>query len=72
MSRHASIKANPVDKVIQELDAQQIYLRAKSRRVISEEAPEAYKDIDEVVEISHQSGIARRVARMRPLGVVKG
>ena len=34
--------------------------------------PEAYKDVDEVVEVVHRAGLARKVARMRPLGVVKG
>ncbi|HWR84297.1 MAG TPA: RtcB family protein [Candidatus Deferrimicrobium sp.] len=72
LSRHAAIRQHPADKVEAELKQRGIYLRAKSRRVISEEAPDAYKDIDEVVEISHRSGIARKVARMRPIGVVKG
>lgn len=72
MSRHAAIRQQPADKVVAGLEKQGIYLRAKSRRVIAEEAPEAYKDIDEVVEISHRSGIVRKVARMRPMGVVKG
>ena len=72
LSRHASIKQNPADKIIAELEGKGIYLQAKSRRVISEEAPQAYKDIDEVVEISHRSGIAKKVARLRPVGVVKG
>jgi tRNA-splicing ligase RtcB len=72
MSRHAAIKQNPASEVVKQLSDRQIYLRAKSRRVISEEAPGAYKNIDEVVEISHLSGIATKVARMRPVGVVKG
>ncbi len=72
MSRTAARKRQPADKVVAGLESQGIYLRAKSRRVIAEEAPEAYKDIDEVVEISHKSGLARKVARMRPVGVVKG
>ncbi|MGD8922553.1 MAG: RtcB family protein [Candidatus Zixiibacteriota bacterium] len=72
LSRHAAIRQHPVESVIKELSDQHIYLRAKSRRVISEEAPGAYKNIDEVVDISDQSGIAHKVARMRPIGVVKG
>jgi len=72
MSRTAARKQQTADKVVAGLENQGIYLRAKSRRVIAEEAPEAYKDIDKVVEISHRSGIVRRVARMRPVGVVKG
>ncbi|MFH1373059.1 MAG: RtcB family protein [bacterium] len=72
MSRTAARKNLPTDKVVAGLESQGIYLRAKSHRLIAEEAPEAYKDIDKVVEISHQSGIARKVARMRPMGVMKG
>lgn len=72
MSRTAARKQQPAEKVVAGLQSQGIYLRAKSHRVIAEEAPEAYKDIDEVVEISHKSGLAHKVARMRPKGVVKG
>ena len=41
-------------------------------RGLAEEAPFAYKDIDEVVRTCEQAGLARRVARLRPIGVVKG
>ena len=40
--------------------------------LLAEEAPGAYKDVSQVVEVCHQAGLARKVARMRPLGVVKG
>jgi len=40
--------------------------------VIAEEAPDAYKDIDRVVDITHRAGIARKVVRLVPIGVVKG
>ena len=72
LSRHASIKRHNAKQIFSDLNNKGIYLRAKSKRVVAEEAPGAYKDIDNVVEISHQSGIARKVARMSPLGVVKG
>lgn len=72
MSRHAAIKRHPADKVERQLKESGIYLRAKNRRLISEEAPGAYKDIDNVVDVSHKSGLARKVVRLRPLGVVKG
>ncbi|MBR9678357.1 MAG: RtcB family protein [Nanoarchaeota archaeon] len=49
-----------------------IYLRAASWKVVSEEAPGSYKDLDEVVRVSHEIGIAHRVAGLRPLGVMKG
>ncbi len=72
MSRHASVKQHRADDVVRQLEEGGIYLRAKSRRVVAEEAPGAYKNIDEVVEISHNAGIALKVARLRPVGVVKG
>jgi len=49
-----------------------IEVRAASYATIAEEIPEAYKDVAEVVEVLHQAGIARKVARLKPLGVLKG
>lgn len=72
MSRHAARRKLPVADVLQMLDDKGIHLQAKTRRLISEEAPGAYKDVEQVVEITHRAGLARKVARLRPLGVVKG
>jgi tRNA-splicing ligase RtcB len=72
MSRHAAVKQFPVDKVIAAMRERGVYLKAASKRGISEEAPGVYKNVDEVVEITHRAGIARKVARLRPIGVVKG
>jgi tRNA-splicing ligase RtcB len=72
MSRHAAMKQFRADQVRAKLLEQGIYVRAASRSGIAEEAPGVYKDIDDVVEVSHSSGIARKVARFRPMGVVKG
>ncbi len=47
-------------------------MRAPSARGLAEEAPEAYKDVDRVVEIVERAGLAARVVRLRPVGVVKG
>jgi tRNA-splicing ligase RtcB len=47
-------------------------IRAATWRVIAEEAPEVYKDVDEVVKVCQEAGIARIVAKLRPIGVVKG
>ena len=47
-------------------------MRGPSRHGITEEAPEAYKDVDAVVRVVEGAGLARRVARLCPLGVVKG
>jgi tRNA-splicing ligase RtcB (3'-phosphate/5'-hydroxy nucleic acid ligase) len=46
--------------------------RATSRRGLDEEQPDAYKDVDRVVDVVHRAGLALRVARLRPLGVIKG
>ena len=72
LSRRQATKQFPVQQVREKMERRGIYLKAASRRGISEEAPGAYKNIDEVVEIAHNSGIARKVVRLRPLGVVKG
>lgn len=72
LSRHAAMKAHPSEKVMATMRERGVYLRAKSRKGISEEAPGAYKNIDDVVEISHNAGIVRKIVRLRPIGVVKG
>lgn len=72
LSRHAARKLHPSNQVFAAMKEKGIYLQAKTRNLISEEAPEAYKDIDEVVEISHQAGIVKKIARLKPVGVVKG
>ena len=72
MSRHAAIKATKGRAIERELGDRGIVVRSRGRQTLHEEASEAYKDIDKVVEIVHQAGISRKVARMRPLGVVKG
>jgi tRNA-splicing ligase RtcB len=56
----------------QELEAQGIVVRAGSMRGLAEEAPVAYKDVSRVVEVVHGSGVARKVARLHPLAVIKG
>jgi tRNA-splicing ligase RtcB len=54
------------------LEDRGIIVRAASISVVGEEAPGAYKDVDRVVEVSHQLGIATKVARLVPIGVAKG
>ena len=49
-----------------------ILVRAETRDGISEEIPEAYKDVDAVINVVHNAGLAKRVARLRPIGVIKG
>jgi tRNA-splicing ligase RtcB len=72
LSRHAAKRAARPRDVARELAAAGILVRAASRATIDEEMPEAYKDVAGVVEVVHGAGIGRKVARLRPLAVVKG
>ncbi len=72
MSRHQAIREIPASKTIGELDRKHIEIRVRSRKLISEEAMEAYKNVDDVVSSIEGAGISRIVARMVPLGVAKG
>ena len=73
MGRKAAARKFDSKRLLKDLwQKQRVYVRARSPRVVSEEAPGAYKDVSQVVEVCHQAGLARKVARMRPLGVVKG
>jgi tRNA-splicing ligase RtcB len=72
MSRAAARKKIHGGTLRQELEAQGIRVRAGSMAGLAEEAPEAYKDIDAVIKVVHGAGLARKVARLRPLAVMKG
>ncbi|MBD3258148.1 RNA-splicing ligase RtcB [candidate division GN15 bacterium] len=72
MSRRAATKRFKANEVQERMTAAGIYLRAASKRGISEEAPGVYKSVDDVIEVAHNSGIAKKVVRLRPIGVVKG
>ena len=72
MSRHAAIKRMAGKDVQEELAARGIVVKAKGRDTLSEEASYAYKDVADVVETCAGADISRLVAKMRPLGVVKG
>ncbi len=72
MSREAAKKRISLMKLKKELAEKNIHYRASSIRELLEEAPEAYKDINEVVEVVSQVGIAAKVAQLKPLAVVKG
>ena len=72
MSRTAARKMIRGRELLEKLREKGIMVRAKSLRVLGEEAPQAYKDVSAVVEVVHRAGLARKVARMRPLGVIKG
>ncbi|HDQ45748.1 MAG TPA: RtcB family protein [bacterium] len=72
MSRHAAIRATQGRALARELEDRGITVRSHGKRTLAEEAPEAYKNIHHVVGIVQQAGLSRKVARMRPVGVVKG
>ena len=72
MSRRAAIRSTKGRPLQRELEDKGIFVRSRGRTTLQEEAPEAYKDVDEVVKSAHGAGISRRVARMKPLGVMKG
>ncbi|ABL88386.1 protein of unknown function UPF0027 [Pyrobaculum islandicum DSM 4184] len=72
LSREAAIRMYPPHKVQEEMTKRGIIVRSAETEVISEEAPWAYKDVDRVVESTHQVGFAKKVVRQRPIGVVKG
>jgi tRNA-splicing ligase RtcB len=72
MSRTASVKEAAGRRIDKELEARGVIARAQSRRGLAEEQPKAYKNVDEVVDVVHRAGLSRKVARMRPIGVIKG
>lgn len=72
MSRHQAKKAARGRSIIQELEDQGIVVMAAGRGTVAEEMPEAYKDVADVVDVVHRAGISRKVAQLRPMGVVKG
>jgi tRNA-splicing ligase RtcB (3'-phosphate/5'-hydroxy nucleic acid ligase) len=72
MSRHAALKQWNGRKLIDDLAAAGIVIRSPSPRGVAEEAPGAYKDVEAVVAAAERAGLARRVARLRPLICVKG
>ena len=72
LSRTVARAAAPGSEVRLALEQQGIVVRCASARGLAEEAPEAYKDVERVVEVVHLAGLARKVARLRPMGVIKG
>jgi tRNA-splicing ligase RtcB len=72
MSRHEALRRFRGEKIRDELASKGIELQSTSWKGVAEEASEAYKDVDEVVEVSHKLGIGRLVAKVVPLGVMKG
>ncbi len=71
-SRTAATKSINIDTLLKQLESKGIIVKASGRGTIVEEAPEAYKDVNDVVNVVHNAGISKRVCRMRPIGVIKG
>jgi tRNA-splicing ligase RtcB (3'-phosphate/5'-hydroxy nucleic acid ligase) len=72
LSRTAARKRVHGAELRKQLERQGIVVRSPSNKGLAEEAPFAYKDVERVVEVVERAGLARRVARLRPIGVVKG
>lgn len=72
MSRHAAKRTITIDRLKNNLKKENIIVKAGSIQGLVEEAPEAYKDIHSVVDVVHNAGIAEKVARLKPLVVIKG
>ncbi len=72
LSRHQAIRQAKGRAIWREMEDAGIIVRSAGKKTLAEEMSEAYKDISNVVEVVHNAGISRKVARMRPMGVVKG
>jgi len=72
LSRSQALKRKRGQEVAEDLRTQGIYVRSAGMKTLAEEMPEAYKDVDRVVDVCHEAGISRKIARLRPLAVIKG
>ncbi|GAG30087.1 unnamed protein product [marine sediment metagenome] len=72
MSRRAAIKSWRGEEIVKKLREQGILIKSRSLKGIAEEAPKAYKLVEEVVDVMHNAGITTKVAKLRPIISVKG
>jgi tRNA-splicing ligase RtcB len=72
MSRHQAMKAARGRAITKELEDKGIIVRGASRGTLVEEMPDAYKDVNDVVNVVHRAGISRKVVKLIPMGVIKG
>lgn len=72
MSRKEAMRRLSGQEVVKMLESRGILVKCWSARGIAEEAPQAYKDVDEVIEVVHNAGLSKKVARLTPLAVIKG
>jgi tRNA-splicing ligase RtcB len=72
MSRHQAIRRAKGRSIWREMEDKGIIVKSAGRETLAEEMSEAYKDISNVVDVVHKAGISKKVARLRPIGVIKG
>lgn len=72
LSRSKALKAAKGKDLIMQMKSMGIEIQAKGLKTIAEEMPEAYKDVSNIVDIMHLAGITKKVAKLKPLGVIKG
>ncbi len=72
MSRHEAARRVSGQNLLKELESKDIIVKCWNFRGIAEEAPIAYKDVDDVVEVVHNAGLSKKVVRLKPLAVIKG
>jgi tRNA-splicing ligase RtcB len=72
MSRTAAVKHAQGRRIDKELASRGVIARAQSWKGLAEEQPDAYKDVNLVVDVVHRAGLSQKVARMKPIGVIKG
>ncbi len=72
LSRNEALRKTKGRAIERELQDRRIVSRAAGRKTMREECPEAYKNVDDVVEIVHRAGLARKIVKIRPMGVIKG
>ncbi len=72
MSRQQAMRVSKGRAIIRELEDQGITVRSAGKATVREEIPEAYKDVSQVVDVVSGAGISKKVARLRPMGVIKG
>jgi tRNA-splicing ligase RtcB len=72
MSRSQALREASKRNIIAEMKDRHVEVMAANKKMIAEEMPEAYKDVSAVAEVMHRTGISLKVARFRPVGVIKG
>ena len=72
LSRSAAKKQAKGRSINRELEDQGIFVQSRGRQTLAEEMPEAYKDVEMVADVMHRAGITLKVARLKPVGVIKG